>query len=574
VYRRSVASGDPSVAGDEVSDGAKRLPVRRPHLLLRVWCISFVIFVALGWLWSISTPLTTGPDEATQIIRAAAVVRGEWYGQPNPGHGPASRLVIVPEFFRNLSLMDGCFAHSSIPPSCSRLLGGSSQLVVAKTYVGRYPPLYYLLVGGPSLIASDTASAYAMRLLSVLVSSVFLALAVAFAALFAEGSLALVGILVAITPFVLYITSVVEPSGMEISSALCLWSCIALVCTRPERPPPRALVNGAGCSAIVLGLTRAASPLWVISIAIVGVGFLLPLADIRKLWRLSRVRRWLLAVAVGNALAAAWTLVFKAYLVIPKFRGMPRSAGVATILAAEFHRSGLYLAEMVQSRYPHDGQVGQPVLILAWVLVGVVVLVGAVCATRRQRLVLAVIAVGTLLLPFVAGVLSFRKEGIVWQGRYSLPFAVGLPVIAAAGTSVRRLRAAGGKVFKVSAVTTAVVALSLLAQLGSLYGLLRNFTVGSNGSLNFVFEHTRGWSPPLPLPLVVFAAAAVSLLAIVWFATLVQASSRAGPPPDPDGEETPQPKGGLVRTAGRGSAWMRMRHRATWSGTLSPPWPG
>ncbi|MGO9911730.1 MAG: DUF2142 domain-containing protein, partial [Acidimicrobiales bacterium] len=419
-------------------------------------------------------------------------------------------------------------SHLTRPPVCGPLVD-SSELVRARTYVGRYPPLYYLLVGGPTLLTQDTTSVYAMRWMSVAFGSAFLALAVALAVLFAEGSLVVIGLLIAATPMVLNLVSVVEPSGLEISAAICLWTCLALMAVQPEGPPPRALLNVAGFSGVVFALTRTSSPEWVIGIVIATIGVLMPFARIRLLWSLRAVRRWTAAVVTAAVVGLAWIFGFKAYLFVPKFRDISPNAGIWTILHEVFVRDGLYLTNFAESFYPNDGQVGHPVEIVVPILLLAVVTAGFLLGNGRQRLVMALVAAAALLLPFVVTVITWKSDGLIWQGRYSMPFVVGLPIVA--GTAIRGPRfEAALKRSAVSAAITAVVVLSLLNQLVAVYGTLRRFSVGPTGPLDLVFLSRTGWTPPLPAPVIAAATMVVTLGGIWWFRFLARSSWRSTEP--------------------------------------------
>ena len=49
-----------------------------------------------------------------------------------------------------------CFmGHSTVPASCAPALSTSGKIVDTATYVGRYPPLYDLIVGLPSLVTES-----------------------------------------------------------------------------------------------------------------------------------------------------------------------------------------------------------------------------------------------------------------------------------------------------------------------------------------------------------------------------------------------------------------------------------
>ena len=64
------------------------------------------------------------------------------------------------------------------------------------------------------------------------------------------------------------------------------------------------------------------------------------------------------------------------------------------------------------------------------VLVGVVLLTSWRWADRRIRIGLALVAAVSLVYPFFTTVSTYDTMGTAWQGRYTLPFAVGLPLLA------------------------------------------------------------------------------------------------------------------------------------------------
>jgi len=412
--------------------------------------------------------------------------------------------------------------------------------------VGRYPPLYYLLLAAPGLLTSGTDSVYLMRWLSVAASASLLALAVALSVVFAEGSLVLIGVIVAVSPLVLYLASVVEPSGLEISAGLCVWSTIALLSVLPDRPPPRALLVAASASAAVLALSRASSPAWLACMAFVACCVLIPWSRLQSWWSERLVRRSLLAVVGACALALAWTLGVKAYLVVPVSVLKYRMAGVGLIARATVDRMPGYLSGMVSVFYPENVRAPLLVEVLLWGLIGLVVLLGALCGNKRQRLALLVIATGTFLVPIVMCVLTVRRDGFIWQGRYELPFAIGLPVVAGAAIQRRegghrsaddapreafaRTRTVGG----------VVIVASQFAQLAAFYGVLRRFTVGNNGPLDILFRRTS-WSPPLAPTLTMLGATLATAIAAIWLVGLLWA---AAPPLDGGGgAPSPRPAG-------------------------------
>src|SRR6185437_10967123 len=112
------------------------------------------------------------------VIRAVALDHGQLIGASVGGNASAVTSVTVPA-----SIADGwryvsCFAlNPSVSASCAKPLSQSTKLVATTTSAGRYPPLYYAIVGIPSLVSTSTTGIYMMRLISAVISAIFVGLA-------------------------------------------------------------------------------------------------------------------------------------------------------------------------------------------------------------------------------------------------------------------------------------------------------------------------------------------------------------------------------------------------------------
>ncbi|MGH9099152.1 MAG: DUF2142 domain-containing protein, partial [Acidimicrobiales bacterium] len=243
----------------------------RPWALFAIGVVlTFANFAA----WSLATPLFASPDESTQVVAAAATVRGELVGYTIDGPGSALTAVHVPGVLASGTTYPDCFKyHPAIPASCAPVLSRSSRTVHVGTYVGRYPPLYYLVVGLPSLAFASKTGIYLMRLVSALVNSLLISLALFAVVRWSRRKLLLVGVMAAVTPMTWFLGGMVNPSGLEICAAICLWTAgLVLVLDHPDRPPP-GLVALVAVAAGILCLARPISPVWV-AIAFVLLGLL------------------------------------------------------------------------------------------------------------------------------------------------------------------------------------------------------------------------------------------------------------------------------------------------------------
>ena len=50
-----------------------------------LWFVSFMLFAAVAGAWALATPIDGAPDEASHVVRAASVARGEILGQQRAG---------------------------------------------------------------------------------------------------------------------------------------------------------------------------------------------------------------------------------------------------------------------------------------------------------------------------------------------------------------------------------------------------------------------------------------------------------------------------------------------------------
>src|ERR1700677_3250642 len=183
-------------------------------LVVRPWRVFVVVFV-LAFVnmavWSLATPFFASPDEPAQVARAVALVHGQLIGKTVRNDGNPTTDITIPTVYAAGSAYAGCFAFKdTVPASCAPRLTQSKAAVRPTTYVGRSPPLYYAIVGLPSLFTASSDGLYAMRLVSALLNAVFLALAALSVAAWSRSRFLLVGLLVAATPMTYFLGGVVN----------------------------------------------------------------------------------------------------------------------------------------------------------------------------------------------------------------------------------------------------------------------------------------------------------------------------------------------------------------------------
>ena len=448
---------------------------------------SFLLLFGMCAAWALATPFFAAPDEPAHVIKAAAVAHGEFLGHYS-GPATAKVTVTIPATVAKAATAHICFAfHATTSAGCLPPFTSASGTRSVTTYVGRYPPLYYLAVGLPTLVMHTPGVIYLMRLVGAALSAAFLTAAVTAAR---RAGLMLVGVAVAATPMAMFLAGVVNPSGLEISAATCVWTAgLRLVTDRPSRGMLIRLVVAAG----VLVQTRGLSPLW---LAIIGLT-LVWLAGRRRTVDLLRRRPVQIGLAVVGAcgvFALVWIVVAKSLTLAPVGTPMSPDASRWQILRASLHRTFGDITDLVGVFGWKDTSAPWQTY-LVWGL-AVAAVVGAMLACRSSRYTVAVgaIAVLSIVVPTLLTASQAHRDGLVGQGRYVLPLAVGIPIVAAYATS-RGLPAG-----RWQRVVLPIGAVLLAAAQGAAFAeALRRYRTGLGHSL---FAAHPAWSPPIPeLPL-------------------------------------------------------------------------
>ncbi len=480
----------------------------------------FVAVLVIAFLnmaaWSIATPLFASPDEPAQVARAVALVHGDLIGTTVKNAGTAITDITVPAVYsyRSGAAYGSCFVFQPrVPASCARPITHSTAEVASTTYVGRYPPLYYAIVGLPSLITSSSTGIYLIRLVSALLNAAFLALAALSVVAWSRSRVLLIGLLIATTPMTFFLGGVVNPSGFEITSATCLWcSGMVLALERADNVPP-GLVAVVTASAAALLLSRSLSPLWVVLI----VAFLALLCGWRGVRALARVPsvRWSLAVLVPcGVVALGWIVVAHAFDELPV--GLPVGHEVGWHLALSiFGNTGSWVQQMVGVFGWLDTTSPALTYLVWYVAVGMLILTAVSCTKPRYAGVLALLICTVLAVPVIISYGEAHHLGVIWQGRYIMPMAVGVPLMSAAligGTGL--LRPVQGRLSTLLCVVIGIAEFAAFAE------ALRRYTTGVGGPLDYLHGP---WQPPLGATAVTVGAFLVIGLSMVLIRSLIAA---------------------------------------------------
>jgi hypothetical protein len=436
--------------------------------------------------WLAATAPFGAPDEAPHYLRALGIANGQLLGP----RVPLPRNLNLPPAQFDWAQQDtrGVVTPALISPPNEVCVGGApitaARSCVEPTNTGDYQPLPYLLPALALAAAHDVNSGlWLARIASALPCLAFLLLALVLLAVDARRPP--IGVLLALTPTVLFVGSVINPNGLEIASSLAFLAALLRIARSPARSPSwvwTALL----VSAVVAVLSWQLGPVF----AVLDVLLVLPALGregISALWGArARRLRW-----TGATLAAA----FCVWLVYSTASGLSH-AGFSPFPLIHSLRLGAHQLWIVLHQAIGDfGTLTIPLpsfVDWSWWLV-VLVLVGwaLVLGGRRERWWTAGTVVIAVAFPVVFYAWVFRLSGFGLQGRYVVPVLM-VPALVAGEvvrahwdqvpTRVRRWLPAG--------LLAIVAVIQLFA-----WDLAARHAAGRPGSVWFLGD--PGWRPPL-----------------------------------------------------------------------------
>jgi hypothetical protein len=410
--------------GQQPGPGGEHPVPGRTAASWRAWLGWFAAFLLIGVGCALVTPLNQAPDELDHVYRAAAVVRGEVFPHIGAYIYGTGAITNVPTGLRSAVIPGPCIRLQG-PGGCSFASAPRGQVTVV-TGEGRMFPFYYALVGWPSLLFPDRAGWYAMRLDNAVLCALILATAAVVVTSLPRRPLVLAAaMLVGLVPGALAVTGAVNSSGLEVSAALCYWAVLLALIHDNSALSRRLLVCLGVAAAVVLSLTREYDWLWAI------LAMVLALATAgreqrRSFLRSGVARAMLLVLAAAAAVTEIWSVSFKAYQVYP-MQSLPLSL-------ADAARSSLAGTPKMLGETLGDLAVLPPAFAdVCWVLaVAAVVVIGFASSRRAGLLVVAGVAL-VVAIPYVIGVAGYLHPSVGWwEGRYTLPLAIGVPLLAVA----------------------------------------------------------------------------------------------------------------------------------------------
>jgi predicted membrane protein DUF2142 len=459
--------------------------------------VILMAYAALAVVWAMTNPPFAAPDEANHYLRAVGISDGSLVGRRVRDTNPtldtkqlvwtnqATRSVVIPP---GLSPSGFACELSSETKSaaCTLTAATNRQTIRANTEVGTYQPLPYLLPA--AVVGADHHVGGSLRLARLTMVAIWVAaLAVAMWAFWDEQLrlASLTGLVVAVTPMVVFVGASVNGSSLEIISSIAFFaSLLRLIRPSPGRPPPTQAWLFAGASGLMLAMSRSPGPIWVVldaTIVVFLAGFKLARSTFRTGGRPAVLAAT--AVLVGIALNRLWEAAYGPHVTItwlPKLESL--QAGRREV------------QQSLQDLVGRFGYLNVPlpkVVLIAWaLLVLMLAWFGVRAADRRGRIAFAVTVAISCFSPIYLFAAVIRNTGFGLQGRDYLPIVALLPLLAF--ELIRRNPPPPRVVARLFAIVALAAA---FMQFIAWWINSRRYAVGSNGPWWFL-PHAQ-WSPPV-----------------------------------------------------------------------------
>lgn len=480
--------------------------VTRPSQRTRFILLLALAYLSLGVAWVFSNPVGAAPDEPDHYVRALAVGRGQFFGEPMSEHDElwadragtvdyskeqeeayraVTRMVQVPA---RLAPPDdlACFAFDPTrSAACMGVgrAGSSGRDVRIATSVATYPPLLYVLPGVASVAARNSTDAILLgRMVMMLLATALIVLAAWLLWPLAPHGTAVLGLIMATTPMVVFVSATLSASGLEIGAGTCVSAgLVHLSCEGPDR---RAAWAGVGGGLLILAIARPAA------VVLVGGALVLTLVHVgwdgvRAFGRDHRtaVVGWGLAIATGLLLTIAWGLAVVPKVLLP-FPELLQAVASTFGWLFGFFSQGVGVFGWLDTAQPW-------VLYRLYIFAFFVLTVcGFVLGGRRERVQL-LCAIGVCGAVIAAQTAAVAYTGFGFQMRWALPLLVYVPIHA--GVVVMRRLAATSSA-GVRRLVALAVGLVGVAQFVGLLSNARRYATGIDGPVWFL--DAAEWSPP------------------------------------------------------------------------------
>lgn len=474
---------------------------------MRLFAGVFVTLFVLLTAWSLATPLYSVPDEASHTVRAAAAVRGEIVGDGKYFEAPA---------YLHIPGAGSCFAgRPTVTPACvgsSDAAPGELRRSITTAYTNS--PVYYLVVGLPSLVFSGETAIFAMRLFSAAIVAALLAVLAALVRCWPGARWALLLPVGALTPMVFFLGGAVNPNAMELASAGAL--LVSVLTIARHRPTGWLLWLSSVTAVVSAALVTGGRSLGMLWLLLIGVSVVLAMRRADWEYLLRRASTWVV-LALLAVVGAGQLFWFTRPGNTVRAQLEPTPGSLFSVAQTMVENTFSYWKSMIGLFGTVDVPAPDVVIVIWFTVLTLLVVLPVVLGRGRERWIALGFVAALFVIPVIIQVALWRQVGDVWQGRYML--AVVLVLAVWGGLALDRAGVGVGSRNTVAVLRAAVFVLAF-GQLAAFAFTLRRYAVGST-SWTAVYL-SPAWQPPGTTVLLTLAVVA----ALTFF---VAATHRALP---------------------------------------------
>ncbi len=479
-----------------------------------------VAYSVLALSWAVSNPPFAAPDEPAHYLRALAVGGLSLAGDTEvdvPAGLWTSRDPACNKFL------------PAQPASCLDTLAGTDRDLSVQSAAGLYPPLGYLLPGAVARRQSNPQDAVRAGRLAVVAISSFLFLLTALLLWSPEvGSLSLLGLVVAVTPMVIFVTSMLSNSALETAAGLTFAAAIIRLARQGGHAPWVWAV--AAASGGLLAVARTTGILWM-TFGVVLFCILVGRSGLRETARVDR--RPLIGVVTVLITVAAANRAWEAAYGVDVSREGPLAYPWRDKIGEAFSRLDRLAPEWIGKFGWLDTSLPKPAVLL-WLGIGVAIVSAAlVVGLPRQRIaLLAALGLSVGVAVLLSATLRAGELGGNVQARHLMPFLVVIPLLSGEILARRDMR---GTVAELALAT--IVLLTTTIHVLAWYVNARRQAVGVDGPVWFLPD--PDWTPPMGWVfwLAVTACAALLLLVGAFVGRIARPSPSRADQVDPPGRD-------------------------------------
>jgi hypothetical protein len=491
-------------------------------------------FAALGLAWAGANPPGASPDEPANLVKAYATGDGQISGAkqgPAPGSSfdndrvkswfdLADRTYRIPATLDVPAGQVPCFAFlRDESASCITTQKAATRADASTTQFGTYPPFLF----APSGVAMQRATSFSSadlrgRIADVLLCAALIGWATYLIVDERRRLLTLGGLLLGISPMVVFLSASVTTNGIEAAAAACAWAALLRLTRDDPQGSNRSAWWGLAVGGGVMALSRMLDPFF-LAVAI-GVALLLRSrrgtpSDRPRPSRAPVPKGPVAVLGVAVAVHPTLDLSASAHALRPAITHLPNQ-----------------LRQVIGIFGWNETTMPQPAYGLWLLLTGLLVL-GALCWGRRaERLAVIGLGLAVLVADVAIATLVEAPIGFGMQARYILPLTVAVPMIGAEVLNRHRSQLGGRRARQLGAAAAGgAIALQATAFLVNSH----RYAVGASGTWSLPWP--SHWAPSGGLlPWLVVAAVGVAALVVATVAAWDD-DDQSLPPGNPDAHD-------------------------------------